>query len=255
MNIAVTGATGAMGRTVLEVATERSDLTVAFGVDAEPGDGPIAGVRVYAPQELPYLLEEQHPNVLVDFSIPSATVEAVEAATDAGVASVIGTTGFDADQLEQLRAHSDRVPILKATNFARGIQALLKAVETAVEALPGYDIEVTETHHNRKRDAPSGTAGTLLERIEETRGAVDRVHGRVGSAERSPEEIGVHARRAGTIRGEHEVVFADNDEIITLSHRAESRRVFAEGALDSAVWLAGQRPGWYDFEAVVEADE
>ena len=137
---------------------------------------------------------------------------------------------------------------------SRGVQALLRAVESAVSDLPGYDVEVTETHHNRKRDAPSGTANTILETIEGVRGGdeSDRVYGRVGEAPRDEGEIGVHVRRAGDVRGEHEVLLAGNDEVVKLRHRAESRRVWAEGALDAAVWLAGKPPGWYDFADVLE---
>ena len=254
MNVAVTGARGQMGETILETASEREDVTPAWGVDAEPGDGKVAGVKVYGPNELAHQLDRYRPNVLVDFSVPAATVEAVEAAADAAVPVVVGTTGFSDDQMETLRDASETVPVLKATNFARGVQALLRAVESAVADLPGYDIEVTETHHNRKRDAPSGTANTLLSTIEAVRGddEPDRVHGREGEAPRQQGEIGVHARRAGDIRGEHEVLLAGNDEVVKLRHRAESRRVFAEGALDAAVWLAGKPAGWYGFADVLE---
>ena len=142
--------------------------------------------------------------------------------------------------------------MLKAANFARGVQALLQAVEAGVEALPEYDIELTETHHAGKRDAPSGTANTVLDAIEAARGgALDRTHGREGEHRRAESEVGVHVRRAGTVRGEHELLLAGNDEVLTLSHRAESRRVFAAGAVDAAEWLAGREPGWYDFGDVL----
>ena len=257
MNVAVTGARGRMGDTVMEVAADREDLTLAWGIDADPGDGKAHGVSVYGPNELAHNLDRYRPNVLVDFTLPDASVEAVEAAAEAAVPVVIGTTGFSEGQMERLREASESVPVLKATNFARGVQALLRAVESAVADLPGYDVEVTETHHNRKLDAPSGTANTILETIEgvrEERGVDvgDRVHGREGEAPRQEGEIGVHARRAGDVRGEHEVLLAGNDEVVKLRHRAESRRVFAEGALDAAVWLAGKPPGWYGFEDVLE---
>lgn len=257
MNVAVTGAGGQTGGAVMEVAAERDDLTLSWGVTANPGDGKAHGVSVYGPNELDHLLDRYRPNVLVDFTVPEASVGTVEAAAEAAVPVVVGTTGFSDDQMDRLREVSETVPVLKATNFARGVQALLRAVESAVADLPGYDVEVTETHHNRKRDAPSGTANTIVETIEavrEERGdaSSDRVHGREGEAPRQAGEIGVHARRAGDVRGEHEVLLAGNDEVVTLGHRAESRRVFAEGALDAAVWLAGKPPGWYDFADVLE---
>lgn len=252
MNIAITGATGRMGQTIIETATDRSDLTVTFGVDADVGSGEIAGTRIYTPDELSDLLAEMRPNVLIDFTVAEAAVSNAEAAAEAAVPTVVGTTGLNERQLDRLHSIAENVPILKAGNFSRGIHALLLAVEDALEVLPRYDIEVTETHHNQKRDAPSGTAGMILDRITSARDESATVHGRVGNQPRVDGEIGVHARRAGDIRGEHEVMIADNDEILTLSHRSESRRVFAEGALDSAVWLAGRRPGFYEFADVLE---
>ncbi|MDZ7701987.1 MAG: 4-hydroxy-tetrahydrodipicolinate reductase [Halobacteriales archaeon] len=253
MNVAVTGATGRTGRAVVELAAEREDLTVAFGVAGDPDEARVAGARVYGARELPALLDEQRPNVLVDFTAPEASVAIVGHAADAGIPAVVGTTGFDDDQRDALAAAAETVPVLVASNFSRGIQALEAAVEAAVERLPGYDVELTETHHNGKRDAPSGTANTLLDAIDGARGAADRVHGRHGDQPRAAGEIGVHARRAGGVRGEHEVLLAGNDEVLTLTHRAESREVFAAGALDAAVWLAGQRPGRYDFADALEA--
>ena len=244
MNVAVTGALGHMGRTVIGTAADRDDVDVAFGVDVEAGA--VNGVEVHAAGELGERIAAGAADVVVDFSVPAATVEAVEAAAGAGVAAVVGTTGHDDAQLEAIRAASERVAVLKATNFSRGVHALLAGLEAVLEATPGYDVEVTETHHNRKRDAPSGTALTIVERIEAVRGDGDRVHGRVGEQPRGAGEIGVHARRAGDVHGEHEVLLAGNDEVLELTHRAESRRVFAAGALDAAVWLAGREPGWYD---------
>lgn len=251
MNVAVTGATGAMGQRVIETANDRGDVTVAFGIGRDI-DGRVDGVRVYTPREFDALLEEQRPNAVIDFTVPDASVEFVTAASAAAVPVVIGTTGFDDSQLDALREASETVPVVKATNFARGVQALLEAVAVAVETMRGYDIEVLETHHNHKRDAPSGTANTILERIDAVRGETERVHGRVGEQPRDPGEIGVHARRAGDVRGEHEVLLAANHEVLTLTHRAESRAVFAAGALDAAVWVAGQPPGWYGFDDVLE---
>lgn len=254
MNIAVTGATGRMGRAVIEAAADRSDVRVALAVNRDPTTDRVGDVRVWPAAEFDPLLEEHRPDVLVDFSGPTSSVEYVEQAAEAAVPSVVGTTGFSDVQVDRLRAVSETVPVLLAANFGRGVQALLAAVESALETLPGYDVEVTETHHNQKRDAPSGTAMTILDHIDDVRGPADRVHGRVGDQPRDPgeDEIGVHARRAGQIRGEHEVLLAGNDEMLTITHRAGSRRVFAEGALDAAIWIAGRPPGWYDFEDVLE---
>lgn len=251
IELAITGAGGRMGQELLEAVADREDLTVTVAVTRSPGDHDV-GIPVEDADELPALLADREPDVLVDFTGPESSVEYVEAAADAGVAVVVGTTGFESNDLKRLRTASESVPVLKASNFSRGIAALRRAVREAVAALPTYDVELTETHHNGKRDAPSGTAKTLLSDIERTREVEGeptdgRVHGREGLQPRTEGEIGVHARRAGDITGEHEVLLADNSELLSLTHRAESRRVFAAGALDAAVWLVDREPGWYAF--------
>jgi 4-hydroxy-tetrahydrodipicolinate reductase len=247
LKIGVTGATGRMGRTVREAAIDR-DIEIVFAVnrDADPQLDAVEPARRF---EL--LLSETDPDVIVDFTGPESCVAYAEQAAAAGVPFVTGTTGFDDDQRGALEATGDKTPVLVGANFARGVQALIEAVESAVDSLPEYDVELTETHHNGKRDAPSGTASVILDRIEETRGNDDeRVHGRVGEAPRTTGEIGVHARRAGDITGEHEVLLAGNQETVLLTHRAVSRFVFAEGALDAAEWLVDRAAGYYRFSEI-----
>jgi 4-hydroxy-tetrahydrodipicolinate reductase len=263
LRLAVTGATGQMGEAVLDAATDRSELSTVLAVNRDPAVEAVGDVPIEAAADLSDLLAERRPEVLVDFSGPDSAVGYADACAESATAFVSGTTGFDEAQSERLRAASDPIPVLHATNFSRGVEALSAAVEGVVGALPGYDVELTETHHNRKRDAPSGTAGTLLDRIETARengdGNADasngeagrRTYGREGIQPREAGEIGVHVRRAGDVRGEHEVLLAGNDEVLSFTHRAESRRVFAAGALDAAVWLAGREPGIYDFAEVL----
>jgi 4-hydroxy-tetrahydrodipicolinate reductase len=250
ISLGVTGAAGRMGEAVIETAAEREDIEMVFGVDAADVES-VLGVPVSDPTEFEALLDSHEPDAVIDFTVPEAAIDFATACAEAGVPLVTGTTGHDDLQFETVAAASERTPVLKATNFARGIQALLRTVSAAVEALPGYDIEVTETHHNGKRDAPSGTANTILEEIAEQRDFGEE-YGREGIQPREADEIGVHVRRAGDIRGEHEIMLAGNDEIVTLSHRAEDRGVFAAGAIDAAVWLAEQEPGWYEFDDVID---
>jgi 4-hydroxy-tetrahydrodipicolinate reductase len=253
LSVAVTGAGGRMGREVIEAAVDREGVAVAVAVNRTATD-PVAGVDVADADRLGELLAAEAPDVLVDFTGPESAVAYAAACADAGVPLVTGTTGFEPDQLDDLRAASDAVPVLKASNFARGVAALRRAVREAVAALPGYDVELTETHHNGKRDAPSGTAKSILDDVESVRDDLDRrVHGREGDAPRDAGEIGVHARRAGDVTGEHEVLVAGNRETLALTHRAGDRGVFAEGALDAAAWLAGRDPGWYGFDDVLDA--
>lgn len=249
--VAVNGAAGRMGRTVIETAADREDVEVVVGFDVADVDE-IDGVPVVDAADVADGLAEYEPAVVVDFTVPESTVALADACADAGVAVVVGTTGFDDDGFETLERASESVPVLKATNFSRGIQALLRAIREALGALPDYDLELMESHHNGKIDAPSGTAKTILETVKEQRD-VEPVYGREGHAPRSDDEIGVFARRAGDIRGEHELVAANNDEVLSLSHHAEDRAVFAAGALDAADWIANNDPGWYEFGDVIDA--
>jgi 4-hydroxy-tetrahydrodipicolinate reductase len=258
-----------MGRELLALAGGRDDLDLVLAVSASAEDA-VDGVPVADPDALPRRLVDNDVDVLVDFTAPGASVEYVAACADAEVAVVVGTTGFTDDEEATLRRASDSVPVLKASNFSRGIAALRRAVSEAVAALPDFDVEVTETHHNGKRDAPSGTANTIVDDIDElrssahqtssgdvggVRGGQPRVHGREGDQPREAGEIGVHARRAGGIPGEHDVLLGGAHEYLTLSHTALDRGVFADGALDAAVWLSGREAGWYDFGAVINDEE
>ncbi|SFR46651.1 4-hydroxy-tetrahydrodipicolinate reductase [Halogeometricum limi] len=252
VRIAVVGAAGRMGRELLDVAGGRDDVRVVLAANRSPVDE-ISGHAVEDADDLPELLAETDPDVLVDFTGPESSVEYVAACAEAGVAAVVGTTGFDDEQASALDDAAESIPLLHATNFSRGVAALRRAVREAVAALPDYDVEVTETHHNGKRDAPSGTANTLLDEIDDVRGDAERVYGREGDQPRTEGEIGVHARRAGGVTGEHEVLLADDHQLLSLTHRAGSRGVFAAGALDAAVWLSSREAGRYDFDEVLDA--
>jgi 4-hydroxy-tetrahydrodipicolinate reductase len=245
MRVGVTGADGRMGRVVRDVLESRDD-EVSFAAARTPEEfGALDDEAEFAA-----LLDRRNPDVVVDFTAPEATVRYAEACADAGVPFVTGTTGLDDDDRAALREAGDAVPVLAGANFSRGVQALLSAVEEAAGALPEYDVEVTETHHSGKVDAPSGTAGLLLDRIDDARGPSERVHGREGHQPRSEGEVGVHARRAGDVTGEHEVLLAGNSEVLELTHRAGDRRVFAEGAVDAAAWLVDQPAGYREFSEV-----
>jgi 4-hydroxy-tetrahydrodipicolinate reductase len=250
IRIGVNGAAGRMGRTILETAASRSDVEAVFGIDVETEAD--VGVPVVAPAETREAIETHEPKAIVDFTVPDGTLALAEACTDRGVPLVVGTTGFEDGELARLREHAEVAPILKATNFSRGIQAFLRALGPALEALDGYDVELAETHHNAKRDAPSGTAKTILEAIEQHRD-LEPVYGREGMDPRDADEIDVVVSRLGDVRGEHSVRLGDNDEVLTIAHRAEDRAVFAAGALDAASWLSTQNPGWYTFGDVIDA--
>ena len=247
--VGINGIAGRMGEAIFETAREREDLTVAFGIDVNDTD---LDIPVYDPEATADALAEHDPDIVIDFTVPEATLDLAPACAEAGVGLVVGTTGFEDEGFAVLDETSEAVPLLKATNFARGVHALLRTLGPALDALEEYDVEVMETHHNGKRDAPSGTAKTILEEIAQYR-EFDTVPGREGIQPREDSEVGMLVRRAGDIRGEHEIIMAGNDEVLSLSHRAEDRGVFAAGALDAAVWLAAQEPGRYEFGDVIDA--
>jgi 4-hydroxy-tetrahydrodipicolinate reductase len=187
-------------------------------------------------------------DVLIDFTNAATTLEMARACAAAGCPFVSGVTGLADDQLNELQALGSQIPVFYARNMSVGLNALLGILPALVQALDGYDIEITETHHRHKKDAPSGTAMVLAEAIA---AAVDRpladhaIYGRQGLSPRQPGEIGIHALRAGGNNGEHVVLLADEGEEIRIAHRAYSRRTFASGALRAARFLATQRPGFY----------
>ncbi len=250
-SVAVTGATGRMGRTVIETAADRGDLSVAAAIHRDPGGERVAGHRVRPASELRRILGDRRPDALVDFTGPSTTVRYAETCAETGVAVVSGTTGFDDDQQRRLRDVAGSVPVLHAANFSRGVAVLEDLLRAAVSTLPEYDVELLETHHRGKRDAPSGTARDLLSAVDEASGREHRrEHGRRGESLRDDDEVGVHSLRGGSVTGTHTAVLAGEGESLRLEHRAGSRRAFAAGALDAAAWIAGQEPGWYDLRDV-----
>jgi 4-hydroxy-tetrahydrodipicolinate reductase len=236
--LVVTGATGRMGTELRALATDRDDVALVAAVSTAPEtleESP--ETQVY--DSLDSALGAHDVDCVVDFTTPDGTREAAAACADYGVALVSGTTGLDEEAETALDAASESVPVLYASNFSRGVAALRAAVREAAGMLPGYDVEVTETHHNGKQDAPSGTALSLVEDVEaEREDLTARQYGREGEAPRQAGEIGIHARRAGDVAGHHEVLFGANHETLSLSHRAGDRGVFAAGALDAAVWLS-----------------
>lgn len=252
----------AIARCCLQGAVK--DLALAGGVDApsHPGQGKdlgaLAGVEpagVALTDHLDAVLSEL--DVAIDFSVPHATVQNAARLAGQGKPLVVGTTGLTADQAAALEQAAERCPLIIAANMSLGVNLLLKLAEQAAASLrgKGYDVEIIERHHRRKKDAPSGTALALGEAV--ARGLDCRlddtaVHGRAGMVgERTDDEIGFHAVRGGDIVGDHTVVYAANGELIELSHRATTRDTFALGALRAASWIVGKPPGRYTMRDVL----
>ena len=259
LKLAVSGATGRMGRAVIRLAAEAGDLELV-GACAGPGDaalgedaGTLAGVAragvAITDDMASALLGAQ---VVVDFSLPLALEQLARLAARQGVALVSGTTGVS--DLSGLDAAAARVPVLWAPNMSLGIAVLSALVAQATRALgSSFDIEITEVHHRHKVDAPSGTALRLAEAVREVR-ALRPVTGRQGNAgPRADEELGVFALRGGDVIGDHTVHLLGAGERIELTHRATNRDLFAHGALRAARWLTQQRPGRYALADVLGA--
>lgn len=252
MKIAVAGALGRMGQAVAAVVEARDDLRLVARFDRP--DAPQAGlVGVDAALEL--------ADVVIDFTTASASATlaahcASLGAARGGPALVIGSTGFTDAELAQIEAATAKIAILRAGNFSLGVNMLMGLVEQAARALSAdYDIEVFEAHHRRKIDAPSGTALMLGEAAAKGRGVelakvAQRVRDGVTGA-RPPGEIGFAVMRGGGIIGEHSVAFIADEEVLTLSHSALDRGLFAKGAVEAARWVAGQPPGAYDMQDVL----
>lgn len=190
-------------------------------------------------------------DVAIDFSHKDMLplVEAYVART--GAALVSGVTGYSDEELARVRAMGERVPVIHSANYSLGVAVLRRLAAQAAEALADFDIEITETHHNQKADAPSGTAKMLLEAVNPA-GAYEPVYGREGMCgKRDPREIGVHALRGGTVAGTHTVHFFGPDEEVELTHRATSRRIFATGAVAAAKRLVAREAGFYTFDELM----
>lgn len=241
--IAIVGCNGKMGHFVANAVEENKNTAVVFGVDA-------FGESNYDfPVYKSFTDMQETPDVIIDFSNPAVLSEMLSYALKNSVACVICTTGYSKAQIEEIENASKEIPVFYSGNMSLGINLLIELTKKAAKVLGnGFDIEIIEKHHNLKVDAPSGTALMIADGIssvldEEPQYVYDRHSYR---RKRSKNEIGIHAVRGGTIVGEHEVIFAGHDEVISVSHQAQSKEVFAVGSVNAAVFLADQSSGMYN---------
>ncbi|MDE7398848.1 MAG: 4-hydroxy-tetrahydrodipicolinate reductase [Oscillospiraceae bacterium] len=251
VKIAITGACGHMGKVIAGLISERTDCMVCAGIDtAGEQYGKFSVIKSVF--DLP-----EKPDVIIDFSHPSALPDLLSYCNMNSVPLVIGTTGYSDEEKSKITAASAQIPIFFTFNMSLGINLLAELAKKAVQVLGRqFDIEIVEKHHNRKKDAPSGTAIMLADAINEELGNKNRlVYDRHSVRKpRDKDEIGMHSVRGGTIVGEHEIIFAGHDEVITLSHSAQSREVFAAGAVNAAVFLSGKSAGMYDMSNLIKED-
>ena len=243
------GCNGAMGQVISGLVAQDPEAEIVAGID----------ISDTKKNDYPVFASLKDCNVEADVIIDFASAKAEDALLDycakTGMPVVVCTTGLSPEQVEKVSETAKTAPVLRSANMSLGVNVLLKLVQEAAQVLAaaGFDIEILEKHHNQKVDAPSGTALALADSINEAMGGIyhykyDRSAERV---KRDQKEIGIQAVRGGTIVGEHDVIFAGKDEVITFNHTAYSKAIFGKGAVEAAKFLAGTQPGLYTLKDVI----
>lgn len=262
--IVIAGCCGKMGRSIASLALADKDFEIIGATEtrSHPNISTSLG-KVIGEEALDIDIKNnlslavKGADVIIDFTTPVATLLNLKVARSEKIPIVIGTTGLMDEEQRGIEASSKIIPVLVSSNMSIGINLLFHLAPEVASALgEDYDIEIIEMHHNKKKDSPSGTAMTLAQRIAEARGKRIKdivVYGREGNAgQRGKDEIGIHAVRAGDIIGEHTVIYAGKNERIEITHRANSRDIFARGALCAAKYIADKSPGLYNMQDVIE---
>ncbi len=262
--IAITGCCGRMGMRIASFAFADKDFEIvgATEIRSHPKIGSNLGsfigedaLDIQVTSDLS--LAVKNADVIIDFTTPVMTLSNLMIARNAKIPIVIGTTGLMDEEQRGIEASAKVIPVFASSNMSIGVNLLFRLVPELASALgEDYDIEIIEMHHNKKKDAPSGTARILAQKIAEAKGKRIKdigIYGREGNVgQRGKNEIGIHAVRAGDIVGEHTVIFAGKHERIEITHRANSRDIFARGALSAAKYIADRSPGLYNMQDVIE---
>lgn len=247
MRVIVYGVDGTMGQWVVKTVRESQQDEVVAGIAPRK--------ETLDPGELKSLKDfDGEADLVIDFSHPSNLPDVLAYGAATGTPLLICTTGFTAEEIEQIKQAGKTGAVLLSTNTSYGVNLLRFLLEEVAEKLIDYDVEIIEKHHNKKKDAPSGTAKTLAKAVSEGRGAY-RFGRRPEDGPRELGEIGIHAVRGGTIVGEHDVLFAGAGEVLTFSHQAQSKEVFSSGALKTGRWLVKQAAGFYEMKDVFMKEE
>jgi 4-hydroxy-tetrahydrodipicolinate reductase len=240
MKITVGGSLGDMGKRLIRLINENENLEFFQGMDKVPNEKTVTSLEKLKPSD-----------GIIDFSSPILTMELLKFAIDNKIPIVIATTGFNDQQKQKIKAASEFIPILFSPNMSLGVNVLFKLTDIAARALPDFENEIVEIHHNRKVDAPSGTAKRLGEILN---ASSDKkiIYGREGhTGKREKEELGIFAVRGGDVAGEHTVYFFGNGERLELTHRASNRDTFAIGAINAMKFLFGKEKGLYSMQDVL----
>ena len=240
-HILLNGCLGKMGAAVQAVVDERDDVRIICGVDIAKGD------KAY-PVYSCFVDVAEQPDVIVDFSNPLVLDDMLDYAIGHQIPVIICTTGFNEQQIAKIKAASKQIPVFYSGNMSLGINVLIALARKAAAVFgSSFDVEIVEKHHNQKLDAPSGTAIMIADAINEELENMQYVYDRHAyRKKREKSEIGIHSVRGGNIVGDHDVIFAGHDEVVTISHRAQSKGVFAAGAVNAAVFIKDKPAGMYD---------
>lgn len=247
--IIITGANGKMGNVLQNIIANRDNCEIVAGVDLNTADNGVFPIYASIAEV------KENADAVIDFSNPVLLEDLLAYSKSTGTPLVIATTGYSDEQKKMIEDASKECPIFFTYNMSMGINLLANLAKKAVEILGSdFDIEIVEKHHNQKIDAPSGTALMLADAIcEVTPEPMKYEYDRHAKREkRTKNEIGLHAIRGGTIVGEHDIIFAGRDEIITLSHSARSKEIFAVGAVNAAVYMCGKNAGMYDMKELID---
>lgn len=252
IRVVINGSSGRMGQAVAETIGEFDDIEIAAGIDVTGKTG-----SETFPVYNSFAECDAEADVCIDFSHHEGLPALLDELERRKLPAVIATTGFSEEVKAQIDRVSGSVPLFQAANMSMGVNLIKHLVAEAAKVLMhGFDIEIVEKHHNKKKDAPSGTALALANSINDARGNdLSYVFGREEKNKlRESSELGIHAVRGGSIVGDHDVLFAGKDEVVTISHRAYSRRVFAAGAVAAARFLVGKKPGLYSMDQVISGE-
>ncbi|MBR5295249.1 MAG: 4-hydroxy-tetrahydrodipicolinate reductase, partial [Clostridia bacterium] len=238
IKVLLTGCGGRMGKVVASQCNENPDFEVVAGVDPTL---PKCDFPVYSSCDC----VKEEADVIIDFSFHAAITDVLTYAVNKNIPAVIATTGFSAEELAFIEKAEKSVPVFRSANMSLGINLICQLAKKAAKLLPDFDIEIIEKHHNQKVDSPSGTALMIADEIKSALpGDMEYVFGRQGiCGKRTKNEIGIHAVRGGTIVGEHDVIFAGSNEVVTISHSAQSREILANGAICAAQFVIGKCAG------------
>ena len=246
LRVIINGYSGSMGKVLTKCVNEDSELQLICGVSKDDLDVPFKTYHKMSDVE-------ESADVIIDFSHHSTIDDVLGYATKTKTPLVIATTGFNEDELGKIKEASSIIPIFHSSNMSLGVNVLVKLVKEAAKALNGFDIEIIEKHHNKKLDAPSGTAVMIANGIKEVLPDTECIYGRYGRSEkRSSNEVGIHAIRGGTIVGEHTAIFAGHDEVVEIKHTAQSKDIFAKGAIAAAKFLVNQKAGYYNMNNILD---